>query len=99
MSAADPRPDPWRQAFESHVEFDLVLLDGERFNCHLLQWSASELLVETDRGTYLVPRHAIKYVVIDERVEEVLEMAAAEVPALQEFLEGEGYEPPTSAAT
>ena len=43
--------------------------------------------METDRGTYLVPRHAIKYVVVEERGEELLEEIAAEVPALQEFLE------------
>jgi len=53
--------------------------------------------VETERGTYLLPRHSIKYVVVDEHVDEVLELAAAEVPALQEFLEGR--DEPDSAAS
>lgn len=52
--------------------------------------------METERGTYLLPRHSIKYVVVDEQVEEVLELAAAEVPALQQFLES-GDEPGSAA--
>jgi sRNA-binding regulator protein Hfq len=90
-------PDPWRRTFESHPEFDVVLLDGERWHCHLLQWSTDALLVESGRGQYLVPRHAIKYIVVDEQAEEVLERAAAEVPALQEFLE-RGDEPHSDPA-
>jgi hypothetical protein len=82
-------PDPWQSTFESHAEFDLVLLDGERWHCHLVKWARDGLLVTTDRGTYLVPRHSIKCVVLDEPVEELLEEIAAEVPALQEFLESE----------
>jgi hypothetical protein len=48
-----------------------------------------------------VPRHSIKYVVVDEPVQELLERAAAEVPALQEFLDAEEDQPdrPTIAAT
>ena len=67
-------------------------MDGERWHCHLLQWSAGDLLVETEGGTYLVPRHSIKYVVLSEQVDALIERAAAEVPALQEFFEEEGDE-------
>ena|SRR6266487_2804634 len=88
------RADPWRWTFESHVDFDLVLLDGDLWHCHLLQWSPNELLVETERGTCLVPRHAIKFVLVDQPAQELLEQAAAQVPALQEFLEGEADDSP-----
>ena len=79
--------------FESQVDFDVVLLDGERWRCHLLEWSSNELLVETERGKFLIPRHAIKYVILEEAGEELLEEIAAEVPALQEFLDREENEP------
>jgi hypothetical protein len=65
------------------------LLDGERWHCELVQWGRDEVLVTTERGTYLVPRHSIRYVVLDEPADELLEEIAAEVPALQEFLESE----------
>ena len=99
MRSEGQAPDPWRHVFETHVEFDLVFLDGDRWHCRLLQWSATDLLVETDRGTYLVPRHAIKYLAVDERREELLEEIAAEVPTLQEFLDEPGASGAQPSAT
>ena len=93
MGRGQPPPDPWESTLQSHGEFDLVLLDGERWHCRLLQWSREELLVATERGTYLVPRHSIKYVIVEEQGEELLEEIAAEVPALQDFLDSEPDQP------
>ena len=89
MSRDQPAHDPWQNIFRSHAELDLVLLDGERWHCRVLDWSRDEVLVATDRGTILIPRHSIKYLIVEEQAEELLEEIAAEVPVLQEFLESE----------
>ena len=45
--------------------FDAVLLDGEILTCKLLQWGAYDLFVETDQGKILLPKHSIKYMVVE----------------------------------
>lgn len=45
--------------------FDAVLLDGETLTCKLLQWGNYDLLVETDQGKILLPKHSIKYMVVE----------------------------------
>ena len=45
--------------------FDAVLLDGEILACKLLQWGNYDLLVETDQGKILLPKHSIKYMVVE----------------------------------
>lgn len=69
--------------------FDIVLMSGERWTCRLRECGEQELLVETDSGTYLLPGHAILYVILSEESDPLLREAAAQVPELREFLESE----------
>jgi len=88
-----PGREPVRKVLESHESFEIVLVDGERWKCQLVTWDADDLLVSTATGTYVLPRHSIKYIVLEEIGVDVLERAAAEVPVLQEFLESPGVGP------
>jgi hypothetical protein len=63
-----PADDLGRRVLEEHPEFQLVLLDGQRWSCSLLAWGRHELLVRTANGRYLVPQHAIAYVVLEEEI-------------------------------
>jgi hypothetical protein len=82
-----------RRLLQERQSFDVVLHDGTRWTCELLEYSEQELLLRTHTATYLVPYHSVNYFVLDEQqvAEEVIAVAVEEIPALQEFLE----EPPT----
>ncbi|GMA66036.1 hypothetical protein [Alicyclobacillus fastidiosus] len=45
--------------------FDAVLLDGEVLSCKLLEYGQYDLLVETDAGRILLPKHSVKYFVLE----------------------------------
>lgn len=45
--------------------FEVVLNDGERWQCKLLDYGQYDLLVETERGKILLPKHSINYFVIE----------------------------------
>jgi len=88
-------PDLSRRILQDRESFDVVLHDGTRWTCQLLEWSERELLLRTPTATYLVPHHSVNYFILDEQevAQEVIALAIEEVPGLQEFLE----EPPTEA--
>ena len=87
----DATTDLGRRTLEAYPEFEVVLVDGERWQCRLVEWGSRELLVETGSGKYLLPHHSIKYIVLEEKgVEHLIAVAAAEVRTLREFLDEEG---------
>lgn len=49
--------------------FDTVLLDGERLTCRLISWFRYSLHVETEEGRILLPKHSVKYFVLEETQE------------------------------
>lgn len=86
--SGQPPDDLGRRVLEGGGEFDVVLLDAERWRCKLVEWGTDELLVQTSRARYLLPKHSIKYIIIQEEGgEHVIALAAAEVWALREFLD------------
>jgi len=100
MTPQDPPPeqDLGRRILQGRESFDVVLHDGTRWTCQLLEWSERELLVRTRTATCLLPPHSITYTLLDEEQvgQEVIAAALEEVPALQEFLEEPRSEPLTS---
>jgi len=97
MSSQDPSPgqDLGRRILQGRESFDVVLHDGTRWTCELLEWSERELLVRTRTATCLLPHHSINYIILDEEqvAQEVIAEALEEVPALQEFMEEPPSEP------
>ena len=49
--------------------FDAILNDGETLNCKLLEYGQYDLLVETERGKILLPKHSVKYFVLERNEE------------------------------
>jgi len=45
--------------------FTIRLLDGETMDVRLLEVSQYHLLVEAEKGKLLVPKHSIKYVILE----------------------------------
>lgn len=92
MSARDEHPstdDLMRRTLEERQDFDLVFIDGERWGCRLLEYGREALVVLCAGVRYLVPIHAIKYIVLDEdTAQHVIALAVNEVLSLQEFLAG-----------
>jgi hypothetical protein len=72
---------------EEHRDFQLVFLDGQRWNCHLLAWGRHELLVQTVDGRYLVPQHAIAYIALEGQSDRPPEMTAVATVPLPELVE------------
>ena len=69
MSAPDEHPstdDLMRRTLEERQDFDLVFIDGERWGCRLVEYGREALVVLSAGVRYLVPIHAIKYIVLDE---------------------------------
>ncbi len=71
--------DLGREVLEAQRRFDVVLLTGERWSCELLAWGENELLISTAAGRYLLPKHSIAYVVLEESEEALAESEAAVV--------------------
>jgi hypothetical protein len=92
----DESEDLGRRVLEEHKHFQLVLLDGQRWTCHLLAWGRHELLVQTETGRCLVSQHAIAYVILEEEASAVLREATAVVVATASELAEEtpAEEPP-----
>ena len=90
MSAHDEHPstdDLMRRTLEERQDFDLVFIDGERWGCRLVEYGREALVVLSAGVRYLVPIHAIKYIVLDEdTAQHVIALAVNEVLSLQEFL-------------
>src|SRR4051794_19019104 len=97
ITPQDPAPgqDLGRRILQGRESFDVVLHDGTRWTCELLEWSERELLVRTRTATCLLPHHSINYIILDEEqvAQEVIAVALEEVPALQEFMEEPPSEP------
>jgi hypothetical protein len=66
MTPHDGTGDLGREVLEAQRAFDVVLVNGERWSCQLLAWGEHELLLTTPEGKYLLPKHFIAYVVLDE---------------------------------
>jgi hypothetical protein len=73
--------DLGREILEAQRRFDVVLLTGERWSCELVRWGENELLVATEAGRYLLPKHTIAYVVLEEVEESLLAAETAAVVA------------------
>ncbi len=80
MEPSDAR-DLGREVLEAQRRFDVVLLTGERWSCELLTWGENELLVATGMGRYLLPKHTIAYVVLEEVDDDLLDADTAAVMA------------------
>src|SRR5207247_2261537 len=84
----DGSEDLGRRVLEEHPHFQLVLLNGQQWTCHLLAWGRHELLVQTAEGRCLVPQQAIAYIVLDGDTNMPSRMAATTVVAVPELAEG-----------
>ncbi|MFD1673517.1 hypothetical protein [Alicyclobacillus fodiniaquatilis] len=61
-----PNPDTMGElALKQAKYFDVVLTDGEIWNCKLLEYGRYDLLVETELGKILIPKHSIKYFIVE----------------------------------
>ena len=49
--------------------FDAILNDGEILSCKLLDYGQYDLLVETEIGRILLPKHSVKYFVLERNEE------------------------------
>jgi hypothetical protein len=87
-----------RRVLEGAGTFDVVLTNGERWTCHLREIGEDELLVDNNRGSYLLPRESILYVILEEEnSDSILREAAADVPQLREFLDSDEERLPETA--
>lgn len=73
--------DLGREVLEAQRRFDVVLLTGERWSCELVAWGENELLISTAAGRYLLPKHTIAYVVLEETEEDLMDEETAAVVA------------------
>jgi hypothetical protein len=79
MNAHGGTGDLGREVLEAQRVFDVVLMNGERWSCQLVAWGEHELLVTTPAGKYLLPKHFIAYVVLQEEDDAYLAEAAETV--------------------
>jgi hypothetical protein len=64
-----PAPEPsdlGRTVLQEYQTFGVVLINGERWQCRLVACGREELLVTTESGRILLPKHAIVYVILAE---------------------------------
>ena len=64
--AAKPPPPNWEWRFlKEHEPFRLVFLDGKTVKAKLVAMNQFNLVVETARATLLVPKHSVKYYILE----------------------------------
>jgi hypothetical protein len=67
-----------RKSLEEHDLFDIIFEEKVHLHgCELVEWGQSALVVRSGNSKYLVPWHAVKYVMLQENQEpEILNMPA-----------------------
>ena len=66
--AAKPKQPIWEWRFlKEHEPFRIVFLDGKTVKAKLVAMNQYDLVVETARATLLIPKHAIKYYILQEQ--------------------------------
>lgn len=57
------------EILQSKKHFTIILNDGEEWMCKLLAIDRYNLHIETEKGEILLPKHSVKYYLVEEQVE------------------------------
>ncbi len=85
------KPNLFTRSLDYHLlqqekYFTMVLIDDQHLDCKLMEVGQYELQVETEQGILLIPKHSIKYYILEEATPEHPKTLLLEKIAVNETL-------------